>query len=77
MNDAYINLSTDMAISHVKAFLRLMGQPIDQEALQSVLLTLEEVNKMNPPPVSTTQAAGEGGAMIVESSAAPAESSTS
>ena len=77
MNDAYINLSTDMAISHVKAFLRLMGQPIDQEALQSVLLTLEEVNKMNPPPPSTTEAAGDGGAMIVELSAAPAESSAS
>jgi len=67
MSDAYLNLSTDMAISHVKQFLRLMGQPIDQEALQSVLLTLEEVNQMNPPTSSGTATAGEGGAMIVES----------
>jgi hypothetical protein len=63
MNDSYINLSTDMAISHVKAFLRLMGQPIDQEALQSVLLTLEEVNKMNPPRAAVTS--GDGGALLV------------
>lgn len=66
--DAYLNLSTDMALDHVKQFNRLMGQPIDQEALQSVLLTLDEVNLMNPPPVGQTTSAGEGGAMIVESS---------
>jgi DNA excision repair protein ERCC-2 len=65
--DAYLNLSTDMAIQHVKHFLRLMGQPIDQAALQSVLLTLEEVNMMNPPPLQQTTSAGQGGAMIVES----------
>ena len=67
MNDACLNLSTDMAVSHVKAFLRLMGQPIDQEALQSVLLTLEEVNRLNPL-ITSTETAGEGGAMIVEAS---------
>lgn len=64
MDDSCINLSTDMAISHVKNFLRLMGQPIDQEALQSVLLTLDEVNRLNPP--KATPAPGEGGAMIIE-----------
>lgn len=64
MDDSCINLSTDMAIAHVKSFLRLMGQPIDQEALQSVLLTVEEVNRMNPPP--PTISAGEGGAMVIE-----------
>lgn len=69
MNDGYLNLSTDMALQHVRHFLRLMGQPIDQEALQSVLLTLEEVERMNPPPASTDASAGEGGAMIVDSSA--------
>ena len=63
MSDAYLNLSTDMAISHVKQFLRLMGQPVDQEALQSVLLTLEEVNKMNPPRIFSANAA-----VLVESS---------
>ena len=69
MNDSYINLSTDTAIAHVKSFLRLMGQPIDQEALQSVLLTADEVNQMNPPTqtiglIGQRQQPGEGGAMI-------------
>jgi DNA excision repair protein ERCC-2 len=67
MEDAYLNLSTDMAIVYVRQFLRLMGQPIDQEALQSVLLTLEEVNKMNPAPSRST---GAGGAMLTESTTA-------
>lgn len=70
MDDSCINLSTDMAIAHVKSFLRLMGQPIDQEALQSVLLTVEEVNRMNPPP--PTVSAGEGGAMIIDETSAVA-----
>lgn len=43
IHDSCLNLSTDMALSHVKSFLRLMGQPINQEALQSVLLTPEEI----------------------------------
>jgi hypothetical protein len=41
MHEGYLNLSTDMAISHVRHFLRPC-QPIG-EALQSVLLTLDEV----------------------------------
>jgi hypothetical protein len=45
-----------------------MGQPIDQVALQSVLLTLDEVNAMNPAPAQTTTSAGQGGAMITETS---------
>eukprot|EP00523_Entomoneis_sp_CCMP467_P007888 CAMPEP_0168720800 /NCGR_PEP_ID=MMETSP0724-20121128/1753_1 /TAXON_ID=265536 /ORGANISM="Amphiprora sp., Strain CCMP467" /LENGTH=844 /DNA_ID=CAMNT_0008767421 /DNA_START=1 /DNA_END=2532 /DNA_ORIENTATION=- len=70
MNDAYLNLSTDMAIGHVKHFLRLMGQPIDQEALQSVLLTMEEAEKLNPAPTQPASSApGEGGAMAVDSAA--------
>jgi hypothetical protein len=60
-----------MAIAHVKSFLRLMGQPIDQEALQSVLLTLEDVNRMNPPPQTNDETAGEGGAMLMEATSAP------
>ena len=68
MTDGYLNLSTDMAIAHVKQFLRLMGQPIDQEALQNVLLTLEEVNELNPPKQLTMTRPGEGGAMIASSS---------
>ncbi|GAX15523.1 DNA excision repair protein ERCC-2 [Fistulifera solaris] len=75
MDDSCINLSTDMAIAHVKSFLRLMGQPVDQEALQSVLLTVEEVIRMNP--ARPTISAGEGGAMIMDgqNSAAIASSS--
>ena len=67
LGEQYLSLSTDMAISHVKQFLRIMGQPIDQAALQSVLLTVEDANRMNPPPNVATSSAGEGGAMIVES----------
>jgi DNA excision repair protein ERCC-2 len=68
LSDSNLNLSTDMAIQHVRHFLRLMGQPIDQSALQSVLLTLEEVQRLNPAVSSQrTTSAGEGGAMIVES----------
>ena len=70
LNDAYLNLSTDMALQHVRNFLRLMGQPIDQEALQSVLLTLDEVNRLNPPSNDANLTAGEGGAMISISSVA-------
>lgn len=66
MSEAYLNLSTDMAIAHTKQFLRLMGQPIDQEALQSVLLTLDEVTAMAPPPAQRNETAGEGGAMVAQ-----------
>jgi hypothetical protein len=68
MDDAYLNLFTDTAIEFAKQFLRLMGQPIDQEALQSILLTLDEVNHMNPPRQQITEMPGQGGAMIVDSS---------
>jgi DNA excision repair protein ERCC-2 len=72
LGDAYLNLSTDMALQHTRQFLRLMGQPIDQVALQSVLLTLDEVNAMNPAPAQTTISAGQGGAMITETSSTTA-----
>jgi DNA excision repair protein ERCC-2 len=69
LSETYLNLSTDMAIQHVRHFLRLMGQPIDQTALQSVLLTLEEANRLNPPPSSAGNETTSGGAgtMMVES----------
>jgi len=70
LGESYLSLSTDMAIQHVKSFLRVMGQPIDQTALQSVLLTVEEANLMNPPPPIHSMTAGEGGAMITESQSA-------
>ena len=67
--DAYLNLSTDMAIQHVRHFLRVMGQPVDQTALQSVLLTFDEVKRMNPPFNPTTMQSREEGAMIIQSEA--------
>ena len=67
MGEENLNLSTDMAIQMVKQFLRLMGQPIDQKALQSVLLTVEEANLMNPAVPNPAIVAGDGGAMITES----------
>jgi len=67
MGEENLNLSTDMAIQMVKQFLRLMGQPIDQKALQSVLLTVEEANLMNPSVPNPAIVAGDGGAMITES----------
>jgi hypothetical protein len=48
------------------ALIGLMGQPIDQEALQSVLLTMEEVNRMAPPPAQQNTTAGAGGAMVTQ-----------
>jgi len=71
LSDAYLNLSTDTALQHVKQFLRLMGQPIDQEALKSVLLSLEEIEKLAPAPLADDDAAaaesgGGGVAMLTE-----------
>jgi DNA excision repair protein ERCC-2 len=43
LHESYYNLSTDMAVAHVKSFLRLMGQPIDQDALRSVLLSEADI----------------------------------
>jgi DNA excision repair protein ERCC-2 len=67
LHEQYLNLSTDMALSHVRQFLRLMGQPIDQEALQSVLLTVEEAKGMNPMP-NVSSADNNAIAMIAEPS---------
>mmetsp|Transcript_8883 Transcript_8883/g.9001 ORF Transcript_8883/g.9001 Transcript_8883/m.9001 type:complete len:257 (-) Transcript_8883:170-940(-) len=63
--ESMLNLSTDMALGHIKQFVRLMGQPVDQKALQSVLLTIEEVEKMNPQQLERV-VAGDGGAMLTE-----------
>ncbi|KAL3927540.1 MAG: hypothetical protein SGBAC_013048, partial [Bacillariaceae sp.] len=68
LGEEYLNLSIDMAIQYTRQFLRIMGQPIDQKALQSVLLTVEEANLMNPAVPTISEVAGEGGAMITETS---------
>jgi DNA repair helicase (rad3) len=62
LSEAYLNLSTDTAIQHVRQFLRVMGQPIDQEALQSVLLPLEDIEKLTSP-----HAPEENSTMLTES----------
>lgn len=49
LGDGQLNLSTDTAIAQVKHFLRVMSQPVDQNKLKQVLLSLEEVEAMNPP----------------------------
>jgi DNA excision repair protein ERCC-2 len=46
LHEGYLNLSTDTALQHVRQFLRVMGQKVDQEALQKVLLPLEEIEKL-------------------------------
>jgi len=46
LGDGQLNLSTDTAIGQVKHFLRIMAQPVDQESLKQVLLTVEEVRGM-------------------------------
>jgi DNA excision repair protein ERCC-2 len=61
LGDAQLNLSTDTAIAQVKQFLRVMAQPVDQDALKQVLLTLEEVQQMSP------SANNSGGVEVVES----------
>jgi DNA excision repair protein ERCC-2 len=66
LGDQFMNLSIDTALSHVKYFLKQMSQPIDQTALQSVLLTMDEVQLMAPPPsTEASKVAGDGGAMII------------
>ena len=54
LSEAYLNLSTDTALQHVKQFLRIMGQPIDQEALQSVLLPLEEIEQLSSEMIQSS-----------------------
>mmetsp|Transcript_8985 Transcript_8985/g.22241 ORF Transcript_8985/g.22241 Transcript_8985/m.22241 type:complete len:815 (-) Transcript_8985:62-2506(-) len=61
-----LNLSTDQGVQQVQQFLRLMGQPIDQKALQSVLLTVEEAKLMNPQMPTTTSSSNAGGSLSVE-----------
>ncbi|VEU35337.1 unnamed protein product [Pseudo-nitzschia multistriata] len=67
LHEHCLNLSTDQGIQQVQQFLRLMGQPIDQKALQSVLLTVEEAKMMNPQmPTTTSSSHGGNGSMMFE-----------
>ena len=42
-----LNLSTDVAIEQIKSFLRELGQPIDQVALRSILLSEDQLRRIN------------------------------
>lgn len=53
LNESCMNLSTDTALQHVRQFLKLMGQPVDQESLQSVLLPLEEIEALSDRPTES------------------------
>eukprot|EP01038_Epipyxis_sp_PR26KG_P006525 gene6525-8966_t len=44
-----LNLSTDVAVDQIKLFLRQMGQPIEQDALHSILFSETQVQKMSIP----------------------------
>lgn len=46
LGDGQLNLSTDTAIGQVKHFLRVMAQPVDQNSLKEVLLTVGEVESL-------------------------------
>jgi DNA excision repair protein ERCC-2 len=45
VTESALNLSIEVAISQIKAFLRDMGQPIDDTMLHSILLSEEQVHK--------------------------------
>lgn len=70
LHEGYLNLSTDTAIQHVRQFLRIMGQPIEQEALQTVLLPVEEIESLAGPTI--TESTG----LLTESNTAVVSSTT-
>jgi len=53
LSEHQLNLGLPEAVSQVKQFLREMSQPVDQSALQTVLLPIEEVQRMSLSVSST------------------------
>ncbi len=49
MTESSLNLSTDQAVIQMKTFLREMGQPIDQNALRTILLSESDIIRSRPP----------------------------
>lgn len=47
VRDQCLNLATDAAIDQIKTFLRLMGQPIEQQALHSILMNEDQVKDLS------------------------------
>ena len=45
MTESSLNLSTEVAVSQAKTFLREMGQPIDDDTLHTILMTEDQVKK--------------------------------
>jgi hypothetical protein len=43
IRESSLNLSTDLAMDQMKAFLKVAGQPIDQQALQTILFDRDQV----------------------------------
>ena len=49
-----LDLSTDLAIEQVKVFLKVMGQPIDDDELKTILLTEEQINNRQMHNINAT-----------------------
>lgn len=49
-----LNLSADVAVEQVRSFLRELGQPIDQKALRSILLSEEQVRGIESHRMDTS-----------------------
>ncbi len=47
MRESSLNTSTDVAIEQIKAFLKVTGQPVDRKALETIVLTQEQVDERN------------------------------
>lgn len=47
LHEQFLNLSIDTALMFSRQFLRVMAQPIDQAALQNVLLSIDDVQSMS------------------------------
>lgn len=61
-----INLSTDVAAEQMKLFLRQMGQPIEQAALRSILLSEQDVLKLGRQDYLIPVAAVAGAELLVK-----------
>lgn len=73
LRDSGVNVSTETALDLIKNFLRQLGQPIDQEALRSILLNGQQVARLQqqdytiqpPKPVTQTDAEENGSTKLV------------
>ncbi|GMH78244.1 hypothetical protein TrST_g904 [Triparma strigata] len=58
--DGFMNLSSDVAVSFTKQFLREMSQPIDQKKLQKVFFSAEELTAMETKLAEARKVEGGG-----------------